>query len=224
MSESPHPVSHAHFDYIAERTTQEDDLLRDLKAAADAAEIPRIWISAHQAAFFDVLLRATNAKEIVEVGTLAGYAAIWMARAVGDGGRVRTLEVSAKHAAFAREWIAKSDVADRVEVHEGDARATLKGFADGSADAMFIDADKDSYSIYLREALRIVRLGGLVLVDNAFGFGKLIGGDASDPDVAAISAVNEEIAACAALRSIIVPYGDGCQVCVKVAQPAATAR
>ena len=89
--------------YIAERTTQEDEFLARLKSAAVEAGIPAIWISPEQASFMQILLAACRAREVVEVGTLAGYSAIAMARSLPPDGRVRTIEVEPRHAEFARE-------------------------------------------------------------------------------------------------------------------------
>ena len=215
MSSESKAVSARHIAYLSERTRGEDAFMRDLKEAAGAAGIPRIWISPEQASLMQILLRAAGAREVIEVGTLAGYSAISMARALPDDGRVRSLELEPVHAAFAREWVAKSDVAGRVEVLEGDARQTLAELPDDSADACFIDADKEGYATYLEHAVRIVRRGGLIMVDNAFAFGRLFDPDAED-EVGAIIAFNEHMAARTDLQSIIVPLGDGCWVGVRL--------
>jgi caffeoyl-CoA O-methyltransferase len=215
MSSTSSVVDTRHFAYLAARTAGEDAFLVELKRAASAAGIPAIWISPEQASLMRILLRLAGAREVVEVGTLAGYSAIAMARALPAGGRVRTIELSPEHAVFAREQVARSDVAGRVEVHEGAGAAVLPGFADGSADAFFIDADKVGYTGYLREALRILRPRGLVLVDNAFAFGRLFDEGAQDVDVAAVRAFNDEMAATRGLESVIVPIGDGLWVGIK---------
>ena len=209
MSENPTLVTAQHFEYLAERTSGDDELLLELKAAAREAGIPAIWISPAQASFMQILLRAAAAREVIEVGTLAGYSAIWMARALGPRGRVRTIELSAAHADFAERWIARSDVAGRVEVHRGAGAEVLPGFADGSADCAFLDADKSSYPLYLEHSLRIVRKGGLILVDNAFAFGQLFDPDPTDREVPAVRAFNDHMAQVEGLRSVIVPLGDG---------------
>jgi predicted O-methyltransferase YrrM len=163
-----------------------------------------------------ILLRLAGAREVVEVGTLAGYSAIWMARALPDGGRVRTIELSAKHADFAERWAAKSDVADRVVVLRGAGADVMRTMETDSADAAFLDADKASYPVYLREALRIVRKGGLVMVDNAFAFGQLFDERPTDREANAVKAFNEVMARTKELRSVIVPIGDGLWVGVKL--------
>jgi predicted O-methyltransferase YrrM len=214
MSETSTPVTAHHFHYLAERTTQEDTFLRKLKAAARAEEIPPIWISPEQGSFMQILLKAAQVREVIEIGTLAGYSAVWMARALPADGRIRTIEISPKHADFAEHWIAKSDVADRIKVYRGKGEDILPKFSANSADAAFIDADKTGYPLFLRESLRIVRRGGLILADNAFGFGRLF--DSSDDGVKAMRAFNEIMAKEAALQSIIVPIGDGLWVGLKI--------
>ncbi len=207
MSEVSTPVTTNHFHYLAERTTQEDDFLARLKAEARANGIPPIWISPEQGSFMQILLKAAHVKEVVEIGTLAGYSAIWMARALPQDGHVRTIEISPRHVDFAERWIAKSDVAGRITVYRGKGEDILPTFEADSADAAFIDAEKEDYPIYLRECLRIVRRGGLIMADNAFAFGRLF--DGGDPGIEAIRAFNDIMAKEAALQSIIVPIGDG---------------
>ena len=216
MSAESEVVTKAHFDYIAARTAHDDAFLVDLKRASRAAGIPAIQISPEQASLMQILLRLCGAREVVEVGTLAGYSAIWMARALPQGGRVRTIEYLAKHADFAESWVAKSDVAGKVEVHRGAGADVMRTFAANSADAAFLDADKASYPLYLRESLRIVRKGGLVMVDNAFAFGQLFHERPTDREANAVKAFNEVMAATHELQSVIVPMGDGLWVGVKL--------
>ena len=215
MSEESSVVTAEHFRYVAERTLPDDAFLKELKQAAKAEGIPPISIAPEQASFMQVLLKAARVKDVVEVGTLAGYSAIAMARALPPGGRVRTVEFSQKHADFAEAWIAKSDVADRVTVHRGAGADVLPGFAADSADAMFLDADKGNYPLYLEHALRIVRAGGLILADNAFAFGELFHTSPRDREVQAVRAFNDVMAAEARVHGVIVPIGDGLWVGVK---------
>lgn len=215
MSENSTRLTAEHFRYIATRTRQEDAFLRQLKKAAQEAGMPPIWIAPEQASCMQILLRACRAREVVEVGTLAGVSAIVMARALGPAGRVRTLEIDPARAAFAAEWIARSDVAGRVQVVCGNAAEVLPEYATHTVDAAFLDADKTGYALYLEECLRIVRPGGLILVDNAFAFGQLLDAVPTDPDVPAIRAFNDRLAVQPGLQSVIVPLGDGLWVCVK---------
>jgi caffeoyl-CoA O-methyltransferase len=215
MSDTSSVVTAEHFRYVAERTSREDPFLADLKRAAAAEGIPSIWVAPEQASLMQILLKLARAKEVVEVGTLAGYSAIAMARALPSDGRVRTIEINPKHAAFARAWVARSDVAPRVVVHLGGGMDVLPGFTRDSADAAFLDADKASYPLYLEECLRIVRSGGLIMADNAFAFGQLLDRNPTDPEVPAVKAFNEVMARDRRLHGVIVPIGDGLWVGVK---------
>jgi caffeoyl-CoA O-methyltransferase len=215
MSDTSTTLSDAHFAYIAARTPGDDAFLTSLKAAAAEAGLPSIWIAPEQASFLQVLLRACRCRDVVEVGTLAGYSAIAMARALPDGGTLRTIEFEPKHADFAEAWIRRSDVASKVTVHRGDGRSVLADFADASADAMFIDADKAGYETYFRHALRIVRPGGLILCDNALAFGHVLESESTDASVKAVQRFNEVVAKEPAVHGVIVPIGDGVWVCVK---------
>lgn len=209
MSEESTTVTQAHFEYLAQRTVQEDGYLAALRRDAVAAGIPSIAISAEQASFMQILLRLNRVREVVEVGTLAGYSAIAMARALPADGRVRTIELNEEFAAFARAQVAGSDVAGRVEVIVGAGADVLPRMDADSADACFLDADKASYPRYLDECLRIVRRGGLVMADNAFAFGQLLDEHPTDPEVPGIRAFNDYVPTVAGLQSVIVPLGDG---------------
>jgi len=208
-------VTAAHFAYIAARTTPEDAFLRDLRERAEAAGIPPIQIAPEQASFLQILLRLARAREIVEVGTLAGYSAIAMARALPGNGRVRTIELDEMHADFAEAAFAASDVAGRIELYRGAGSDVLAGFENRSADAAFLDADKGNYPIYLEESIRIVRPGGLILVDNAFAFGQLLDKNPTDPEAPAVMAFNEVMAKESRVDAVIVPIGDGIWVGVR---------
>ena len=131
MSNDSTRVSAEHFAYVAARTTSEDDFLRNLKDAAREAGIPPINIAPEQASFMQILLKSVGAKRVVEVGTLAGYSAIAMARALPADGHVDTIELLEAHAAFAQSWADKpeSGVAGRVTVHQGGGMDVLPRLA-----------------------------------------------------------------------------------------------
>lgn len=216
MSQTSTRLSEAHYDYIKAHARAEDAFLSELKKEAAKAGIPSIAIAPEQGAFMQVLLASAGVKQIVEVGTLAGYSAITMARALPADGHVRTIEFAAAHADFAEAWIARSDVAGKVTVHRGAGLEVLPTFATDSADAAFLDADKVNYPHYLEECLRIVRSGGLILVDNAHAFGHLLDEENQTESVVAIRAFNDQMAADPRVEGVIVPLGDGVWVARKV--------
>ena len=136
-----------------------------------------------------------------------------MARGLPADGHVITHELEPKHAAFAEEWVAKSDQRGKVEVRVGNAAETLAEVPEGRADVVFLDADKTGYVGYLRHAMRILRPGGVVLADNVLAGGHVA---KNDTDTArAINAFLDAARATAGLQSVIVPLGDGCFFGVK---------
>lgn len=209
MSSHSTPATQAHYDYLAARTRPESAVRAELKRAAEAQGIPAIWISPEQASLMQILLKLHGTREVVEVGTLAGYSAIAMAEALPEGGRVRTIELEPRYADFAEEWAARAGLSERIEVHRGAGSDVLPRFADGSADAIFLDADKGGYADYLREGLRILRPRGLVLVDNAFAFGQLFDEEPTDGEAEAVRRFNDHMAQVSEVHGIIVPMGDG---------------
>lgn len=215
MSKDSTAVGPEHFAFIAARTIQEDALLRELRIAAAAHGLPEIHIAPEQAAFLQLVLRAAHAVNVVEVGTLGGYSAIAMARALPEHGRVITLEVEHRHAVFARTWIERSDQRGRIEVSLGDAKQTMAQLPTAAVDAVFLDADKEGYVTYLQHAMRILRPGGLLLADNVLAGGDVIDADSTDPTVRAIRAFHDAVARTPGLDAIIVPIGDGCLMGVK---------
>lgn len=212
MSENDARVTQRHYDYLSARTRGDDQFLKDLKAEAKKAGIPSIAIGAAQASFMQIALKLKGARHVVEVGTLAGYSAIQMARALPADGLVTTIEYLPKHADFAEAWVTKSDVKGKVKVLRGKGADVLKTLPAKSADACFLDADKDNYPVYLDECMRILRPGGLVMADNAFAFGQLFDEAPTDREVAGVRRFNDYIAAKKNIHAVIAPFGDGCWV------------
>ncbi len=152
---------------IAELYAPEDEALRAAREAPSAHDMPNISISPAQGRLLQTLARAAGARRILEIGALAGYSSIWLARALPLDGRLISLEVSEKHAEVARASLARAGVADRAEVRVGPASETLPALAaEAPFDLVFIDADKGAYPLYLDWALRLARTGGFIVADN----------------------------------------------------------
>lgn len=152
----------------------EDKALRKIRTETVKKGLPPISIGPDEGKILDFLVRSCGAVKAVEVGTLAGYSACWIARALPKGGILHTLEYDAKHAAVARENIRAAGLKNKVVVHQGPASATLPSLEkSGPYDFCFIDADKISYPSYLQWAISNVRSGGIIVGDNAYLFGKL---------------------------------------------------
>ncbi len=209
MSEDATPVTPAHIAYLRARTEPEGQFLADLRAAARDSGIPSISVAPEQGSFLRTLVRLSRAKRVVEVGTLSGYSALWMAGGLGSDGSLLTIEKHPRHAAFAREWAAKSPWSERVTVMEGGGSEVLATLPSSSVDGMFLDADKGGYLSYVNEAYRILKPGGWIAVDNAFAFGELFAEIPRDRETPAVRAFNDAFAADRRFSGVIVPMGDG---------------
>jgi predicted O-methyltransferase YrrM len=194
--------------YIAALFAAEDEALRAARAAMAAGGLPAINVSPAAGKLLYLLARLSGARRVLEIGTLGGYSAIWLARALPPDGRLLTLEREERHAAVARANLARAGLAERVEVRVGpalDSLAALAAAGAGPFDLVFIDADKPSYPAYLDWAVRLGRPGTLIVADNVVRRGAVVdaaGGSASD---AAIRRFNQALADHPRLEAIILP-------------------
>lgn len=207
------PLNDQLFEYIVHNFAEEErTLLEHMAARAQTAGMPMIMISEEQARFVGVFLRAIKARRVLDVGTLFGYSAAIMARAVGEGGQVISLEYAEKHALVARENLADLGIPN-VTVRTGPALDAMQKMADNSFDFILIDADKPNYTNYLRESLRLIKNGGVIAGDNALAWGKiastLTNDDADYTSVTAIQQFNHAFAHEGALFGVICAIGDG---------------
>jgi predicted O-methyltransferase YrrM len=154
----------------------EDDDLRAARKSAEAAGMPAIEVSGQHGKLLYLLTRLSRATRALEIGTLAGYSTIQLARGVGPGGHVVTLEFEPKHAEVARTNFERAGVQDRVEVLVGAALDTLPTLADrGDAfDLTFIDADKENNVAYVEWAVKLGKPGSIIVVDNIARFGRVL--------------------------------------------------
>lgn len=185
-------------DYITARLIPPDPVLEAALAATAAAGIPMINVAPNQGKLLYVLAVAHGARTILEIGTLAGYSTIWLARALPADGRLITLEYEPKHAEVARANIARAGLAAQVEVRVGAALNTLPQLAAedaGPFDLVFIDADKVNSVAYFNWALKLTRLGSLIIIDNVVRDGKVIDAASRDVSVQGVRALYEALAA-----------------------------
>ncbi len=179
--------------YLTGQLVPPDPALDEALAASDAAGLPAINVSPNQGKLLHLLARLRGAKRILEVGTLAGYSAIWLARALPPDGELISLEIDPRHAEVARASLANAGLADRASVRVGPALATLPTLT-GPFDLVFIDADKPNNPGYFEWALRLSTVGSVIIVDNVVRGGKVVDG-AGDANVQGARAVIEMMAA-----------------------------
>ena len=179
--------------YIADTLVQPDEALAAALEASDKAGLPAISVSPSHGKLLWILARLVNAKRILEVGTLGGYSAIWMARALPEGGKLISLEAVTKHAEVARKNIERAGLSAKVEVRVGQALASLPSLQ-GPFDFAFIDADKQNNAEYFAWALKLARPGSVIVVDNVVRDGKVIDARSRDASVQGVRRLNELLA------------------------------
>jgi caffeoyl-CoA O-methyltransferase len=207
------PLTEEIYQYVVDNFARDERaLLERMQARAEVAGVPMIMVSEDQAKFIEFFLRAIKARNVLDVGTLFGYSAAIMSRAVGADGTVTSLEYNQMHGEVARENL-KAERISNVNVVIGPALDYMKGMPSDSIDFVLIDADKVNYVNYMRESLRLVKRGGVIAGDNAMAFGLLMADlPESDPEFQSVNAIrqfNKTFAAERSLFSIIVPTGDG---------------
>lgn len=184
-------------DYFNDRLVASDDALTAALAASADAGLPPIQVPPPQGKLLMLLAQTLGAKRILEVGTLGGYSTIWLARGLGVGGRLITLEIDPTHAQVARANLDRAGFADTVEVRLGRAIETLpqlEAEGVGPFDLTFIDADKPSNPDYFRWALRLSRPGSMIVVDNVVRGGKVADASSDDAAVGGVRALMDLIA------------------------------
>jgi caffeoyl-CoA O-methyltransferase len=184
-----------------------DPALEMVLQATRAAGMPQINVSPVQGRLLHVLALACGARMILEIGTLAGYSAIWMARALPADGKLITLEADPKHAEVARANIAHAGLADRIEVRLGVALDVLPQLAaegKGPFDLIFIDADKTNLTTYFEWAVRLARPGSLIIADNVIRHGDVLDDSSADASLQGVRRFNEALAADRRVTATIV--------------------
>jgi predicted O-methyltransferase YrrM len=184
-------------EYISKLLVPSDDALDAALAASTAAGLPAINVAPNQGKFLSLLASIQGAKNILEIGTLGGYSTIWLARALPADGRLVTLELDPKHAEVARRNLGHARLGELVSIRVGPALETLpKLAAEGltAFDFVFIDADKQSIPEYFQWALKLTRVGSVIVVDNVVRKGAVLDRASTDPNVQGVRRFNELVA------------------------------
>jgi predicted O-methyltransferase YrrM len=173
-------------DYFTELLVKPFRPLDGVQEACNAAGLPAISVSPPQGKFLNMLAHIRGARSILEIGTLGGYSTIWLGYGMARDGRLITLESDPKHAEVATANIARAGLADRVEVRCGlaiDSLRQINNAKEGPFDLIFIDADKPSIPDYFWWALKLARLGAIIIVDNVVREGEVVDADSKDASV-----------------------------------------
>ena len=172
--------------YLSDVVIQPDEALERAVRAAVDADMPALEVAPNAGKLLGLLVQISGARRVLEIGTLAGFSTIWMARGLPDDGRLVTCEYLARHAAVARENVDAAGVGHKVEIHVGAALDTLQVLADLGVepfDFVFIDADKENDAKYIEWAIRLGHPGTTIVVDNVVWEGAIL-----DPSMDGVNA------------------------------------
>jgi predicted O-methyltransferase YrrM len=205
--------------YIRSVGVHEDADLAALREETARHPHAMMQIAPEQGAFMGLLVRLLGARKTLEVGVFTGYSAMVVAKAMGPEGRVLALDVSEEFTAVARRHWANAGVADRIELRLKPAAESLKELLETGAaetfDFAFIDADKASYDTYYEYALKLVRRGGLIAIDNVLWNGQVIDPSDQSADTVAIRTLNKKVHADSRVNAVLIPIGDGLTLALK---------
>jgi caffeoyl-CoA O-methyltransferase len=192
--------------YIEGLFAPRDEALEAALKESRRAALPEIQVSPNEGVLLGLLAQMVGARRILEIGTLGGYSAIHLARALPEDGALISLEIDERHAEVARNNVERAGLQSKVEIRVGDARGLLAALVEndeGPFDLVFIDAEKEGYPEYLEWAMRLSRPGSLILGDNAIRGGSVI--DPQDRSARATREFNEKLAEDPRLFSIVLP-------------------
>lgn len=220
MSLAHTPLTPELAEYLNTNFSAEDEFLQKLKEEAASEGLPQIAIAPEQGKILQTLIKANNAKNILEIGTLAGYSAIIMARALPDNGNLITVESEFKHALFAQKKIKEAGLEHIIQVQNSTGRDFLEEFEpEEEFDVIFVDADKPSYKYYLDKTTKFLKKGGMFIADNAFAFGYLLTEttERNPNEIKSIQGFNLYLKNHPQYLTSVIPLGDGLIVGVKIA-------
>jgi caffeoyl-CoA O-methyltransferase len=195
--------------YAAAHSIAESDICRLIREQTfRTQEAPQLLVGPLEAAFLKVMIRATGARHVLEIGTFTGYSALAMAEALPADGRIITCEIDPDAASMAHTFWDRSPHGKKIEVRIGPALDTLATIA-GPFDLIFIDADKINYVAYYQRSLQILSPHGVILIDNVLWSGEVLKTDSPDPSTAAIQELNRTVASDPRVLAVLLTLRDG---------------
>ncbi len=213
MSRRTTPLTDELYDYYVEVSVRESDVHRRLREETGKLEDASMQISPEQGQFMTLFVGAMGARRALEVGTFTGYSALCIALGLPDDGELICLDIDEEWPSFGKRYWAEAGVARKIEFRAGPATDSLDALiAEGRAgdfDFVFLDADKENLEAYYERALRLVRPGGVIAVDNTLWDGKVADPSVYDPPTKAIRGFNATVIDDGRVQLSLVPIGDG---------------
>lgn len=210
----PTPLSPELYDYTLRVGLREPDVIRELREETATLANGEWSIAPEQGPLLKLLVELTNAKRILEVGTFTGASTLWMALGLPADGTIIAMDVSEEYASVAKRYWAKAGVSDKIELHLRPALETLATLT-GPDDLAFIDADKQNVVAYYESCLKLIRPGGLILIDNTLWDGKPADPTVTDDSTVAIRRLNEMLHADVRVELCFLAWCDGLTICRK---------
>ena len=213
MTRRTHYLPDDLYAYLVDVSVREPDVLRRLREATATLPTANMQIGPEQGQFMSLLVELVGARYALEVGTFTGYSALAVALALPDDGTLVACDISKEWTAVGRPFWEEAGVAHKIDLRLAPASETLDRLLaegrEGDFDFAFIDADKEGYEGYYEQALRLVRPGGLIALDNTLWEGKVVDADVVDADTEAIRGINAKLARDERVTLSLLPVGDG---------------
>jgi predicted O-methyltransferase YrrM len=213
MSRRTIPLSEQLYSYYLDMAVRESDVHRRLREETAKLENADMQISPEQGQFMTLFVAAIGARDAIEIGTFTGYSALCIAQGLVDGGRLIALDIDDELPSFGRRYWAEAGVVEKIDFRPGPAKTSLDALIaegrGGDFDFVFIDADKENLDAYFERALRLVRQGGVIAVDNTLWSGKVADPEVKDPATKAIRGFNASVIDDPRVMVSLVPIGDG---------------
>lgn len=198
--------------YLAAVQRPHDKLSVELRELTGQLPLHTMLVPAEQGRLLGLLVSLMQARTVLEIGVFTGYSTLCMARALPADGRVIALDISAEWTSLGERYWEKAGVRDRIQLELHPALHTLDQLLDdaaGTVELAFIDADKENYSLYYERCLRLLRPGGLIVLDNTLWSGKVAQPDEQDPETTALRAINASVRDDDRVDAVVLPVFDG---------------
>ena len=206
-------------DYIQSISLREPDILKQLREETAKLSMARMQISPEQGQFMALLAQLMGAKKTLEIGVFTGYSALAVALALPDDGKVIACDISEEYTAIAKDFWERAGVSEKIDLRIAPALETLDQLISegetGSFDLAFIDADKRNYENYYERALRLLRPGGLILIDNVLWSGKVVDPTITDKQTQAIREFNQKLHQDSRISLSLIAIADGLTLVLK---------
>lgn len=213
------PIDERSYQYLVRTSVREPETARRLREETQQLENAVMQIGPEQGQFMQLLVQLLGAKKTIEVGVFTGYSALWVALGLPDDGLVIACDISEEYTSVGRRYWKQAGVDEKIDLRLGPALETLDELINsgeaGTFDFAFIDADKTNYENYYERALQLLRVGGLITIDNTLWSGKVADPNEQDPDTVAIRRLNEKLLRDERITLSMLTVGDGLTLALK---------